>query len=69
MVVGLSACGTAQIGTTPILATPKGTYNITVTAKQTGSKFVPNAKTGLPQAVYGTGNLMSLPFTMSVVVQ
>ncbi len=69
-VAGLSSCSTANISTPPVLTTPKGTYNITVTAKQTGSKTVPNPVIGgAPISVYGNGNQMSMPFTMSVTIQ
>jgi hypothetical protein len=70
MAAGLSACGTAQIGTASVLTTPKGTYTVTVTARQVGTKLVPNSPANLPPlTVQGNGNLMSLPFTMTVVVQ
>jgi hypothetical protein len=68
-IAGLSACSTAQIGTTPILTTQKGTYTITVTAKQVGSKVIPGSTPGTTQTVYGNGNQMSIPFTMTLNVQ
>jgi hypothetical protein len=69
-VVCLSSCSTANITPNPVLTTPKGTYTITVTAKQTGSITVPNPTTGgAPLPVYGNGNQMSIPFTMMVTVQ
>jgi hypothetical protein len=68
-IAGLSACSTAQIGTTPILTTQKGTYTITVTAKQVGSKVIPGNTPGTTQTVYGNGNQMSIPFTMTLNVQ
>ncbi len=69
-VAGLCSCSTANISTPPVLTTPKGTYNITVTAKQTGSKTVPNPVIGgAPISVFGNGNQMSMLFTMSVTVQ
>jgi hypothetical protein len=67
---GLSACSSANISAIPSLSTPKGTYTITVTAKQAGSKQVPNPTPGgAPITVNGNGNQMSIPFTMSVTVQ
>jgi hypothetical protein len=69
-VVCLSSCSTANITPNPVLTTPKGTYTITVTAKQTGSITVPNPTTGgAPLPVYGNGNQMSIPFAMMVTVQ
>jgi sugar lactone lactonase YvrE len=68
-VASVSACSSAQIGSAPILTTPKGTYNITVTAKQAGSRTVPGANPGTTAVVVGNGNQMSIPFTMNVVVQ
>ena len=69
-VFGLTACSSANISASPVLTTPKGTYMITVTAKQAGSKVVPAPKTGdAPITVYGNGNQMSIPFQMSVTIQ
>jgi sugar lactone lactonase YvrE len=69
-VLGLGACSSANISAVPVLTTPKGTYTITVTAKQTGSKTVPNPNAGgAPITVYGNGNQVSVPFTMSVTIQ
>jgi hypothetical protein len=66
---GVSACGSGTSGTgAPILTTPAGTYAVTVTAKQTGSKTVTNTD-GTTTAVYGNGNQVSIPFSVSVVVQ
>lgn len=63
----LSSCSTSNINPNPQLTTPKGTYAVTITAKQTGSKVV-TTLTG-PVTVSGSGNQMSLLFTMNVVVQ
>lgn len=68
-VAGVSGCSTAQIGAAPVLTTPKGTYTVSVTAKQVGSKTVPGSTAGTTVSVQGNGNQMSIPFTMSVVVQ
>ncbi len=65
----LSSCGTANINPNPVLTTPAGSYMITVTAKQAGSKTVPNSVPGgAPIPVYGSGNQMSILFTMGVTV-
>ncbi len=70
MVAGVVACGSGQKSTNvPVLNTPAGTYNVTVTAKQTGSKTVPGSLPGTTVVVSGNGNLMSLPFTLNVTVQ
>jgi sugar lactone lactonase YvrE len=70
MVAGLTSCSSKQLGATPQLTTPAGTYTVTVTAKQTGSKVVPNPTAGgAPLTVYGTGSEMSIPFTMSITVK
>jgi hypothetical protein len=69
-ITGLSACSTANISQAAVLTTPKGTYTITVTAKEAGSKQVPNSIAGAaPITVYGNGNQVSVPFTMSVTIQ
>ena len=69
-VAGLSSCSTTNISPNPVLITPKGNYMITVTAKQTGSKLVPSPSAGgAPLTVYGSGNQMSILFTMNVTVQ
>jgi hypothetical protein len=69
-VVGMSGCTSANISATPTLTTPKGTYTITLTAKQAGSRQVPNPVSGgAPITVYGSGNQMSIPYTMTVTIQ
>ena len=70
VVLGMSACTSANISATPNLTTPKGTYTITVTAKQAGSRQVPNPVSGgAPITVYGNANQMSVPYTISVTIQ
>jgi hypothetical protein len=69
LLASVSACSSANISATPILTTPKGTFMITVTAKQVGSKTIPGSTPGTTQVVYGNGNQMSVPFTMSVTIQ
>jgi hypothetical protein len=69
-VAGVSACGSGSSnGAAPVLTTPAGTYSVTVTAKQTGSKTVPGSTPGTTVTVQGNGNQMSIPFSVSVTVQ
>jgi hypothetical protein len=68
-VVGVTACGSGTTGNASILTTPAGTYTVTVTAKQVGSKTITTNTPGVTEVVYGNGNLVSLPFTVSVTVQ
>ena len=68
-VVGVTACGSGTTGNASILTTPAGTYTVTVTAKQVGSKVITTNTPGVTEVVYGNGNLVSLPFTVSVTVQ
>ncbi len=65
IMAGFSGCSTKQLGSTsqPIV-TPTGTFNVLVTAKQVGSQVI----TQNPFIVYGNGNQVSLPFTVSVTV-
>jgi hypothetical protein len=69
MVAGVTACSSKQLSAAPILTTPGGTYTVTVTAKQTGSRVVPGSQAGQTITVYGNQNQMSIPFTMKVTVQ
>jgi sugar lactone lactonase YvrE len=69
MVAGITACSSKQLSAAPILTTPGGTYTVTVTAKQTGSRQVPGSQAGQTLTVYGNQNQMSIPFTMKVTVQ
>ncbi len=69
MVAGVVACGSGTTGNTPILTTPTGTYSVTVTAKQVGSRSIPGSTPGTIVVVQGNGNQMSIPFTVSVAVQ
>jgi hypothetical protein len=68
-VTGLTACSSANISASPILTTPKGTYTITVNAKQVGSKSVPGSSPGTTVTVPGNQNQMSIPFTMQLTIQ
>jgi hypothetical protein len=65
---GLTACSTTTLGGTPILTTPSGTYSVIVTAQQVGSVTV-IGNLGTPVLLYGSENIMSLPYTMNVTVQ
>jgi sugar lactone lactonase YvrE len=67
---GLTACNTVQLGSQAILGTPTQTapYAVSVTAQQVGSIVVPGSK-GAPIDLYGSTNLMSLPYTLNVTVQ
>lgn len=67
MIAGVTACSSKQFGSAPVLNTPSGSYTISVTAKQTGSKVV--IVGGAPVTISGNHNLMSVPFTMNVTVQ
>ena len=64
----LSSCSTANINPTPTLTTPKGTYAVVVTARQTGSKQVPDPSGGF-DTINGNADQMSIYFTMNVTVQ
>ncbi len=69
VIVSMSACGGGTNTAQPVLNTPAGTYTVTVSAKQVGSKVIAGTQAGTTVTVYGSGNLMSLPFTVSVVVK
>ena len=62
--VGITACGTTNLSPGTANTTPAGTYNVTVTAKETGSIQV--TVNGAPETVYGNTNQMSLPYTIPV---
>ena len=67
-VFGITACGTTNLSPSSATITPAGTYNVTVTAKETGTiqVQVPGAAAGVTETVYGNANQMSLPYTISV---
>jgi sugar lactone lactonase YvrE len=65
---GVNGCTTKQLGTTSASASPAGTYQVLVTAKQVGSRTVPVSAANPAGIVYGNENQMSLPFTISVTV-
>ncbi|MGB6133436.1 MAG: Ig-like domain repeat protein [Acidobacteriaceae bacterium] len=62
--VGITACGTTNLSPGTANTTPAGTYNVTVTAKETGSIQV--TVNGAIETVYGNSNQMSLPYTIPV---
>ena len=62
----ISGCSTTQLGTSSGTATPAGKYSVSVTAKQVGSQVITSS--GVITTVYGNGNQMSLPFTISVSI-
>jgi hypothetical protein len=63
----LTACSTTNLSPQAKLATPAGTYAVTITARQTGSQTI-NLANG-PVQVYGSQNQVSLPFYVNVTVQ
>ena len=64
----LTACNTTTLsGPASALATPAGTYPVTITAQMVGSQVVINGTT--PITIYGSQNQVSLPFTINVTVQ
>jgi hypothetical protein len=67
--LGVTACSSKQLSAAPSLSTPAGTYKVTVTAKETGSRVVPGSQPGTTQIVYGNENQVSVPFTVSVTVK
>ncbi len=68
-VAGMTSCTSANLTSAPVLTTPSGMYQVTVTAKQVGSATVPGSTPGSTQPVYGNQNQVSLPFTMNVTIQ
>jgi len=66
-IAGMTACSTTNLGTTPVLGTPSGTYSVIVTAQEVGSVVVQGSQG--PITVYGSQNQISLPYTMNVTVQ
>ncbi|HEX4154029.1 MAG TPA: Ig-like domain repeat protein [Acidobacteriaceae bacterium] len=66
IVAGSTGCSTTQLGGSQQV-TPAGTFQVLVTARQTGSAYIV-ADTSSPW-VYGSGDQVSLPFTVNVTVQ
>jgi hypothetical protein len=65
---GMTACSTTTLGGTPILTTPSGTYPVIVTAQQVGGISV-IGNNWTPVILYGSENVISLPYTMNVTVK
>ncbi len=66
-IVGMTACSTKILGTSPVLTTPSGTYSVIITAQEVGGVVVQGAQG--PITVYGSQNQISLPYTINVTVQ
>lgn len=64
---GATACATNDLSPQAVLTTPKGTYQVTVYALQTGSQTV-NTANG-PVVLYGSQNPVSVPMTIQLTVQ
>jgi hypothetical protein len=74
---GITACGTTNLSPTSATTTPAGTYNVTVTAKESGYICLANQQNpGQTEApcpagsgdapTYGNTNQMSLPYTIPI---
>ena len=72
--MGFTACSTTTLGTTSTATvTPAGNYWVTVTAEESGSILVAcnnssSACVGGEESVSGSGNQMSLPYTVYVTI-
>jgi len=66
---GLTACNTTTLGSAPVLGTPvtSSANAVSVVAQQVGSVVVPGSQGNI--VLYGSTNLMSLPYTLNVSVQ
>jgi len=77
--VTLTACNTTNLATETQLASPAGSYAVTITATQVGTQCVPQAGTspnpcttptgGSGDLVYGSNNQVSLPYYINLTVQ
>jgi hypothetical protein len=63
----LTACSTTNLSPEAKLATPSGSYAVTITAQQVGSQTI-NLSNGSVE-IYGSQNQVSLPFFVNVTVQ
>jgi hypothetical protein len=63
----LTACSTTNLSPQAKLATPSGTYAVTITAEQVGSQTI-NLANGSVE-IYGSQNQVSLPFYINLTVQ
>ena len=78
LAVTLSACNTTNLAPLAQLATPSGTYAVTITASQVGTQCVPlqstssnctTASGGQGKLVAGSNNQVSLPYYINLTVQ
>jgi hypothetical protein len=78
LAVSLTACSTANLSPQSALATPAGTYAVTITAQEVGTQCVPfvgptsnctTASGGQGALIYASGNQVSIPFYINVTVQ
>jgi hypothetical protein len=78
LAVSITACSTTNLLPQTELASPAGTYAVTVTARQVGDQCEPSGPLGANcttssggpgQLAHGTNNPVSLPFTVDVMVQ
>jgi hypothetical protein len=78
LAVTLSACNTTNLAPLSQVATPSGTYAVTITASQVGTQCVPlqstssnctTASGGQGKLVAGSNNQVSLPYYINVTVQ
>ncbi|MGI4829987.1 MAG: hypothetical protein ACRYFU_17585 [Janthinobacterium lividum] len=67
--LGVSACNSAILGQAATQASPSGTYQVSVTAKQVGSQTVPGTSAGTTSVTQGDGNQMSIPFAVTLIVK
>jgi hypothetical protein len=67
LAISLTACNTTNLTPNAILATPSGTYAVTVSAEQVGTQTIVLA-TG-PVQIYGSEDQVSFPFYLNVTVQ
>ena len=77
---GITACGTTNLTPASTAVTPAGSYNVTVTAKESGFICTYNTQAGHATVApcpagssdaptWGNGNQMSLPYAISLTVQ
>ena len=78
LAVSITACSTTNLLPQTELASPAGSYAVTVTAQQVGDQCEPSGPLGSNctttsggpgQLAHGTNNPVSLPFTVNVMVQ
>ena len=83
LAVSITACNTTTLSSGATLATPKGTYAVTITAEEVGTLCVASAgnsgdncivsgsgsTTNNGILIYGTQNQVSLPFYVNLTVQ